>query len=248
MPIVLNCSGCGKRYELADALAGKTGRCKQCGQILKIPVPRTLTPPAASSEPARPVTPTPKGIPPRSSPPPSIGPNLLDEFDEDGRIDDDEDGIPVAAEPVIKSSRYRSGATAGSSGSSGRSWSMPDLGKGLPKVALPEIGLPAMILGGGGTLWVLFLLFVVLPSIQGGEEGNGARGEKVQVPQAPAPALAGGQPEAVAAANPNGGAVPTLPPLPPALRPLSDAPPLRDLSGHEQLLHDAIGGLNQSHV
>ncbi len=37
MAIVLNCPGCGKRYEIESALAGKKSRCKQCGAIFRIP-------------------------------------------------------------------------------------------------------------------------------------------------------------------------------------------------------------------
>ncbi len=39
MMIVLNCPGCKKRYELDSALAGKKSRCKQCGEVFRIPVP-----------------------------------------------------------------------------------------------------------------------------------------------------------------------------------------------------------------
>ena len=39
MVIVLNCSGCGKRYEVDGSLAGKKSRCKQCGEVFPIPVP-----------------------------------------------------------------------------------------------------------------------------------------------------------------------------------------------------------------
>ncbi|MGO9466839.1 MAG: HEAT repeat domain-containing protein [Isosphaeraceae bacterium] len=37
MPIVLNCPGCGKRYDVDRALAGKKSRCKQCGEVFQIP-------------------------------------------------------------------------------------------------------------------------------------------------------------------------------------------------------------------
>jgi predicted Zn finger-like uncharacterized protein len=37
MPIVLGCPGCGKRYEVDSALAGKKSRCKQCGEVFQIP-------------------------------------------------------------------------------------------------------------------------------------------------------------------------------------------------------------------
>src|SRR5437016_4003010 len=37
MPIILNCPGCGKYYELDAKLAGKRARCKQCGLVFPIP-------------------------------------------------------------------------------------------------------------------------------------------------------------------------------------------------------------------
>src|SRR5262249_30104501 len=37
MSIVFFCQSCGARFEVADRAAGKKGRCKQCGQIVKIP-------------------------------------------------------------------------------------------------------------------------------------------------------------------------------------------------------------------
>jgi len=37
MPIVLECPGCGKRYEVESSLAGKKARCKQCGEVFRIP-------------------------------------------------------------------------------------------------------------------------------------------------------------------------------------------------------------------
>jgi predicted Zn finger-like uncharacterized protein len=46
MVIVLDCPGCGKRYEVDESLAGKKSRCKQCGEVFLIPVPRRISPPA----------------------------------------------------------------------------------------------------------------------------------------------------------------------------------------------------------
>ena len=55
MLIVLDCPGCGKRYEVDASLAGKKSRCKQCGEVFQIPVPRAASPsPPASSKPLRP--------------------------------------------------------------------------------------------------------------------------------------------------------------------------------------------------
>jgi hypothetical protein len=39
MIIVLNCPGCQKKYEIDGALAGKKSRCRECGEIFRIPVP-----------------------------------------------------------------------------------------------------------------------------------------------------------------------------------------------------------------
>jgi HEAT repeat protein len=37
MPIALDCPRCGKHYEVEDSHAGKKSRCKQCGEVFKIP-------------------------------------------------------------------------------------------------------------------------------------------------------------------------------------------------------------------
>ncbi len=39
--IVIDCPGCRKRYELPGELAGKKSRCRQCGEVFAIPLPRT---------------------------------------------------------------------------------------------------------------------------------------------------------------------------------------------------------------
>ena len=54
MLIVLDCPSCAKRYEVDAALAGKKSRCKQCGEVFKIPVPRAVPAPPPASKPARP--------------------------------------------------------------------------------------------------------------------------------------------------------------------------------------------------
>ena len=54
MLIVLNCPGCAKRYEIDAGLAGKKSRCKQCGEVFKIPVSTAISaPPAPTSNPGR---------------------------------------------------------------------------------------------------------------------------------------------------------------------------------------------------
>ena len=57
MLIVLDCPSCAKRYEVNATLAGKRSRCKQCGEIFKIPVPNatadSLSPTAVAPPPDR---------------------------------------------------------------------------------------------------------------------------------------------------------------------------------------------------
>lgn len=43
MAIAFGCEKCGKRYQVNDDLAGKRGKCKQCGQVFTIPVPGRAT-------------------------------------------------------------------------------------------------------------------------------------------------------------------------------------------------------------
>jgi hypothetical protein len=46
MAIAFACESCGRRYEVSDAPAGKTGRCKACGQPMRIPAASTVAAPA----------------------------------------------------------------------------------------------------------------------------------------------------------------------------------------------------------
>ena len=39
MPIIVDCPGCRKRYEVEASLAGKKSRCKQCGEVFRLPIP-----------------------------------------------------------------------------------------------------------------------------------------------------------------------------------------------------------------
>ncbi len=61
MIIVLNCPNCKKSYEIDGALAGKKSRCKQCGEVFRIPVPtaRIIEP---TSSPASAPAPQPEWI------------------------------------------------------------------------------------------------------------------------------------------------------------------------------------------
>jgi predicted Zn finger-like uncharacterized protein len=56
MLIVLDCPSCAKRYEVDAALAGKKSRCKQCGEVFRIPVPNA----AVASSPTSTVEPRPE--------------------------------------------------------------------------------------------------------------------------------------------------------------------------------------------
>jgi hypothetical protein len=56
MVIVLECPGCSKRYEVDAALAGKKSRCKQCGEVFKIPVPTAIPAAPPPNKPARPAS------------------------------------------------------------------------------------------------------------------------------------------------------------------------------------------------
>ena len=57
MLIVLDCPGCTQRYEFDAALAGKKSRCKYCGEVFQIPVPRAI--PSKPLPPSKPSRPTP---------------------------------------------------------------------------------------------------------------------------------------------------------------------------------------------
>jgi predicted Zn finger-like uncharacterized protein len=50
MPIEVTCDGCGSRFRVADAAAGKKGKCKKCGAIVTVPVPAPEPVPAAAED------------------------------------------------------------------------------------------------------------------------------------------------------------------------------------------------------
>jgi hypothetical protein len=56
MAIVFACEHCGKRFEVSDDLAGKRGRCKQCGLTFVIPGKRPAATPSARPKAAPPVS------------------------------------------------------------------------------------------------------------------------------------------------------------------------------------------------
>jgi len=58
MPIIVDCPGCRKRYEVDASLAGKKSRCKQCGEVFRLPMPNgnvveTVTQPKPPPSPQR---------------------------------------------------------------------------------------------------------------------------------------------------------------------------------------------------
>jgi hypothetical protein len=38
MAITFACEGCGKSFTVGDSMAGKKGQCKQCGELMRIPL------------------------------------------------------------------------------------------------------------------------------------------------------------------------------------------------------------------
>jgi hypothetical protein len=53
MTIVFSCANCGKRFEVDGGVAGKKGKCKQCGHIFVIPTPSSWPQPEAPNQPAQ---------------------------------------------------------------------------------------------------------------------------------------------------------------------------------------------------
>src|SRR5262245_56534433 len=49
MPITIACPSCSKRFDLPDSTAGKTARCKACGQVFKIPAIKRASPNVTST-------------------------------------------------------------------------------------------------------------------------------------------------------------------------------------------------------
>ena len=39
MSITFACGNCGKAFTVDDNFAGKKGKCKQCGQVIVVPIP-----------------------------------------------------------------------------------------------------------------------------------------------------------------------------------------------------------------
>ena len=51
MPISVQCPACGKEMSVRDELAGRLGKCPDCGQPVRIPVPGAAPPPVAAAAP-----------------------------------------------------------------------------------------------------------------------------------------------------------------------------------------------------
>ena len=49
MPIDFACSSCGKKYRVADAMAGKSVRCQGCSAVVKVPAGATASVPAKTA-------------------------------------------------------------------------------------------------------------------------------------------------------------------------------------------------------
>jgi hypothetical protein len=85
MPIKLECPNCHRKLSVADAMAGKRGRCPACREFLTIPgaasAPTPAQPQSSKANPAAPRAPAPAGPPPLPAPkgdglPPPSGTDL----------------------------------------------------------------------------------------------------------------------------------------------------------------------------
>src|SRR5688500_3781319 len=101
MSVTAVCTGCEKRFNAPDALAGKKVRCKHCGAAFRVPggpaeaasAPTTTTTRAAAAAPAK--RPTPAAAAPRTAPPAkAVKPAPVDDQGEYGLSDDDL-GLPA---------------------------------------------------------------------------------------------------------------------------------------------------------
>lgn len=106
MPIKVKCPQCYEKYQLADKLAGKKVRCKQCGEPIQIPNPRQRP---AQSRPSRKRSAPAKRRPPK--PKPVADDYGIDDFDDYG------DDFAAPAPPRPSRSRGRRKKSSSSSGS-----------------------------------------------------------------------------------------------------------------------------------
>lgn len=227
MPIAFTCSGCAKRYEVSDSLAGKRGRCKQCGTEFQIPVPRILTP-----QPAPPPTPAPQPTPPSV---PAATPRF-EVFEGDEALDDTSPAAPYGLDqdsdafPGPEHDEDEALSTLGPRQQIKAKKSAR--GGGFEALKNPFVA----IVGVGGTVLLLFLAIIVWPSMQGGGDAADAAN-----PNGNAVANAAG---GVNTADPNG--FPKLPPVPAAILPDDQQKlPVGDLSQHERTWRKMISLLDR---
>src|SRR5690242_13725892 len=62
MAISVTCPGCQSVYPVPEALAGKTIRCKKCGEMMPVVAPQAAAPPAAAPVAARPARPVARAL------------------------------------------------------------------------------------------------------------------------------------------------------------------------------------------
>jgi hypothetical protein len=106
MALTIACPGCMKRYTLDESMAGRTARCKDCGQVFAVPSPAGRAPsaPVAGAPKAAP-PPTPAPSPRPSAPssrtaPPVMPPRAATAVETSGRLDELFDEAEGGEEPV----------------------------------------------------------------------------------------------------------------------------------------------------
>src|SRR4051812_8232152 len=96
MPITVECSSCGKQYNAPEAMAGKSVKCKNCGQIFQIPgggeqgIVDELSALSMLERSFHEGEPAPAGVHAEPTPPPSVGWNTT------GSTGAGEEDIPFA--------------------------------------------------------------------------------------------------------------------------------------------------------
>ena len=187
MPISIACPSCSKRFTLPESAAGKTGRCKDCGQVFKIPTLGRAVP-SPSSEPS-----------------PSASIDQLRYADIPGLVDEDDsdDHVAFPPQPTTRSSQAPAAAPspravndapdvlgfddddlademlAGSAPpprNAPRKSTWPSASASASPQRRRDSSLPVLPIGifaGGSLILWGFLLFVVQPSMQGRDQSNG---------------------------------------------------------------------------
>ena len=67
MTIAFSCPNCRTKIEVPGSLAGKRGKCKQCGGPIQIPIPRQANPVAIAAKQVEPVIAAPISFAPASA-------------------------------------------------------------------------------------------------------------------------------------------------------------------------------------